>query len=83
MEDTTEDDEDEKKEDNDNESDDNNDDDDEDEPLKVSQIIIKGKAYLISETNELYDIGTQDHIGRYIRKTKQIIPFNEESDEEE
>ena len=79
MEDTTEDDEDEKKEDNDDESDD----DDEDEPLKVSHITIEGKAYLISKTNELYDIGTQDHIGRYIRKTKKIIPFNEESDDEE
>ena len=61
-------------------NDDNDDNDDntetEDESVSVVRIVIDGKNYLLSDDNEVYDAESENLVGHYNKKTKQIIPHN-------
>lgn len=54
----------------------------EDEAVKVEKFEIKGTIYLKSADNTLYDMKTQEEIGVWNPKTKEIEELDEESDEE-
>ena len=57
----------------DNEENEENDDDDAEEELRVVEITIKGKKYLRSSDNVLFDIKTHEEIGIYDEITEEII----------
>ena len=54
----------------------------EEEAVKVEKFEINGTMYLKSADNTLYDMKTQDEIGVWNPKTKEIEEQEEESDEE-
>ena len=56
--------------------------DDEEEGVSVSKVEIKGKTYLKSKNNILYDVKTQDQIGLW-NEAKQEIDYSELEEEEE
>ena len=54
----------------------------EEEEEKVKKIKYENNFYLLSKTNDIYDIDTNDLIGTYIPKTKKIFFFNDDDDDE-
>ena len=50
--------------------------------MSVSKVEIKGKTYLKSKNNILYDVKTQDQIGLW-NEAKQEIDYSELEEEEE
>ena len=54
----------------------------EEEEEKVKKIKYENNYYLLSKTNDIYDIDTNDLIGTYIPKTKKIFFFNDDDDDE-
>ena len=61
--------------DDDNDNDDNDDNmETEDESVSVVRIVIDGKNYLLSDDDQVYDAESEDLVGHYNKKTKQILP---------
>ena len=50
--------------------------------VTVKRVFCKGKQYLMSEENVLYDVETREEVGLWCEKTQSILELPDESDDE-